>query len=588
MLQQQTKSPANLNTNSMYPVGGTTPPAKSKKSMNLRAILTVVGLSLFFVIAMSAVMIAQRQKSVDAPVAPTAPVSKPSATEDLSCHASFTVAMARPESCETVSVSVNGKAIGKGSAAAPIQVQETDSVTYTITAKAGAFTATVKPTRFWAGLYNPEMLSDPNEPRSVMGLCGPSTGAAGESAGDWCKNGLVSVSQWADQNSSTPSVVNLDIAKIFSYTTSDTGVVPSVVQLNAYMADESFSYVSSPVPQCVAYIKLLKRSPDACKNVTLKVNGTATGKGTATAPIEVKDTDVVTYTVVPEPDAFTATVKPTRFWAGLYNPEMLSDPNEPRSVMGLCKPREASTESQGDWCAEPLVMGNVLGVGESKTITLDIAEIFGYTTAKTTTKPEIIQANAYMADAAFTTVSRPVPQCVAYIKRVEEPVVPGVATCLSKEAWTDYSTVATATKIAPTKKLDKGQELVYRVSVAAADGATSGVVTLADALPASLTFVSTSEPTVVKHANGKITADLGIMGTTGKTSKIVEFKVKVKSDATAGATIKNTATISTPFGSGDPILKTCTVTHTIKSDLPDYSCNKPCTTTAQCQTVAQG
>src|SRR3989344_719985 len=79
MLHPQTSQPATYNKHGMTALGTTTPPVKQKKSFGMRSILTVVGLSLVFIIAISGVLIAQRQRQVAEPVAPTAPVSRPSA-----------------------------------------------------------------------------------------------------------------------------------------------------------------------------------------------------------------------------------------------------------------------------------------------------------------------------------------------------------------------------------------------------------------------------------------------------------------------------------------------------------------------------
>lgn len=62
--------------------------------VDVRAILTVLGLTVFFIIAMLGVIIALRQRQVEGPVAPTAPESQPAASGPGSapfCTLSFTV-----------------------------------------------------------------------------------------------------------------------------------------------------------------------------------------------------------------------------------------------------------------------------------------------------------------------------------------------------------------------------------------------------------------------------------------------------------------------------------------------------------------
>ena len=97
MLHPLTAQPATYNKHGMTALGTTTPPMKQKKSFGMRSILTVVGLSLFFIIAISGVLIAQRQRQVAEPVAPTAPVSQPSAAMPVeppvnACSKTFNVA----------------------------------------------------------------------------------------------------------------------------------------------------------------------------------------------------------------------------------------------------------------------------------------------------------------------------------------------------------------------------------------------------------------------------------------------------------------------------------------------------------------
>lgn len=69
-------------------------PRQTASRWGLKAILSVVGLTAFLVMVMAAVLISQRQRLVSEPVAPTAPVSVPEATEepdDPSCTLTFSV-----------------------------------------------------------------------------------------------------------------------------------------------------------------------------------------------------------------------------------------------------------------------------------------------------------------------------------------------------------------------------------------------------------------------------------------------------------------------------------------------------------------
>jgi len=596
MLLNNTKTPASLNTNASASSVGTTPPVKQKKKLNLRAILTVVGLSLFFVVAMSAVMIAQRQKQVDAPVAPTSPVSKPSANDPaLTCNLGFTVGVERKDACEDLELFVDGKKVN-ATKANPALVSEKSQVQAKVLPKTGLNLSSYNS---WVWLYNTDNQINPNdaEQNDFVHLCTPLSTVSTQQAD--CPNGYM-MAKYAPAPNSTDNLIGIPIPELYQFVDYKNPENTNItnIQINGYLSDGSGNWWSSSSTACLMYLKLQDRESIACKNVSLEIkseDGTltpVTGRGTKAEPIEVLPTDTVNYKI-------TATEADASFnyWAALYNPDVLADA-DPRSVTGLCRP---GSGLQGDWCIKDGLEGASIFASQktSNIIPLDVNTIFAYTTGGKNgnfdgTTPDIIQVNAYIGNSDYSSFSRPVPACVAYLTQVE-PVVPGVATCTSKKAYTDYSAVSGSTLIPTTTKLEKGQEFVYRVTVNAKDGETSGVVTLVDTLNSNLDFIPASDETppsgaivIYDSTTRKVSATLGKLGATGKTSVVVEFKVKVKSTATAGATIKNTATISTPVTGSTPVAKECSVTHTIKSDLPDYSCNKPCTTTAQCQTVAQG
>jgi hypothetical protein len=105
MNKQTIKPPAFYNQ--AQPTGEAKKPGKNNK---LRSILTVVGLTLFFVAAMLGVMIAQRQRVAQGPVAPNAPASKPAASSGESCDLTRTVrVVAVPDdSCQYSDWSTDG------------------------------------------------------------------------------------------------------------------------------------------------------------------------------------------------------------------------------------------------------------------------------------------------------------------------------------------------------------------------------------------------------------------------------------------------------------------------------------------------
>src|SRR5687768_11504410 len=83
--------------NANVPKANFTPQNKQSRKIfgvDARSIMTVVGLTAFFIVSMLGVIIALRQRQVDGPVAPHAPQSRPAAAEQTSanCSISFTVA----------------------------------------------------------------------------------------------------------------------------------------------------------------------------------------------------------------------------------------------------------------------------------------------------------------------------------------------------------------------------------------------------------------------------------------------------------------------------------------------------------------
>ena len=156
-------------------------------------------------------------------------------------------------------------------------------------------------------------------------------------------------------------------------------------------------------------------------------------------------------------------------------------------------------------------------------------------------------------------------------------VAPGVASCTSKKAFTDYSTVTTATEITADTPLKKGQEFVYRITVAGSTPEAKNV-TVSDQLPTSLAYVGPVGDSVITHSNGLVTATLL---TVGATPRVIEFKVKVAAAVADGADIVNEATIKTEGANPSD----CSVSLKVESKQMTYACNSQCTDDSQCKAV---
>ncbi|PIR59906.1 MAG: hypothetical protein COU68_03260 [Candidatus Pacebacteria bacterium CG10_big_fil_rev_8_21_14_0_10_45_6] len=474
MLNPQSQQPATYNKHGMTALGTTTPPMKQKKSFGMRSILTVVGLSLFFIIAISGVLIAQRQSQVDAPVAPTAPVSRPSAAEPINaCQITFNVAFTPGQSI---------------------------SNTYTCDADC----------------------TDTNQCTGVNSNFICYRPDAGNGVDQWTPN-------WFDSSVAIPANVGAGLATSF-----DALILPdNTVKQYLVRGGELFvrtATIDTATKEAVGWTSWV--GPNTA--VTAE---TGTGTLTSFAGYVQKDGAIKQYAV-----------KGGELWV-----------------------RTSTDNINWTLWDGPNVAANGFGSGE-------------FTSFSAYVQPDGATKQFFIKGGALAKRDNAGGKCrlstLPTANDCQAVVVPGTATCTSKKAFTDFSTITTSTELTSATPLKKGQEFVYRIT--AKGGTTPAAnVTITDQLPAELTYVGPVGDSVITHSNGLVTVTYP---TVGEAPKVAEFKVKVAATTVAGANVINKATIKTEGANPSE----CSVTLKVEAAAADYSCNKPCTTTTQCQDTTKG
>ncbi len=535
MLNPQQSQPATYNKHGMTELGTTTPPKKQKKSFGMRSILTVVGLSLFFIIAISGVLIAQRQSQVKEAVAPNAPASRPSAAEPAAvvnaCEKTFSVAFTPGQpitstyACNTPCTDdVQCKDIAPGQAAV---------------------------------CYRPD---------------------AGK---------IVEWTPWLDSQDAIPSSVGSGLVTSFvGFTRPDGSIRQFLVR-----GGELFARTST--------------APGVWDNWQKNDALNGVGSGTLTS---------LTAFVVPETGGATGTIRQHAVIGGKvwtregrnggtqWDPEWKDASSNFQGVgadTGVITGYSAYVMPDGKSVKQHLVRGYKLYVrnsdptrtqwpnfsanaaADSTGLTGDLTSFSAFIRPDGGIKQFVVKGGSLVKrDDAGGKCRINTPELLEQADCKAEPT-PGVASCQSKEAFTDFSTVTTATKLTSATPLKKGQEFVYRITVKGSTPEAKNV-TITDTLPTGLTYVGPVGDSVIKHAAGVVTVTYP---TVGAVPKVAEFKVKVATTVADGIDIVNKATIKTEGASPDE----CSVSLKVETTaVADYSCNKPCTTTAQCQDTTKG
>lgn len=523
MLNPQQSQPATYNKHGMTELGTTTPPRKQKKSFGMRSILTVVGLSLFFIIAISGVLIAQRQSQVKEAVAPNAPASRPSAAEPAAvvnaCEKTFSVAFTPGQpitsayACNTPCTDdVQCKDIAPGQAAV---------------------------------CYRPD---------------------AGK---------IVEWTPWLDSQDAIPSSVGSGLVTSFvGFTRPDGSIRQFLVR-----GGELFARTST--------------APGVWDNWQKNDALNGVGSGTLTS---------LTAFVVPETGGATGTIRQHAVIGGKvwtregrnggtqWDPEWKDASSNFQGVgadTGVITGYSAYVMPDGKSIKQHLVRGYKLYVrnsdptrtqwpnfsanaaADSTGLTGDLTSFSAFIRPDGGIKQFVVKGGSLVKrDDAGGKCRINTPELLEQADCKAEPT-PGVASCQSKEAFTDFSTVTTATKLTSATPLKKGQEFVYRITVKGSTPEAKNV-TITDTLPTGLTYVGPVGDSVIKHAAGVVTVTYP---TVGAVPKIAEFKVKVAATVADGIDIVNKATIKSEGANPDE----CSVPLKVESKTITFACDSSCT-----------
>lgn len=504
----------------------TTPPKKQKKSFGMRSILTVVGLSLFFIVAISGVLIAQRQSQVKEAVAPTAPVSRPSAVEPVTtnvCRVAFSVAFnPGPNTPATYACDApctddyQCKDVARGGNVNYTCYQPTAGTAENWTTWLNVTEAVPDNTSSgYITSFSSHTRPDNSIKQYVVRDGKLYVRTSDTNLGNW--TGLIG------PNTAVDGVGSGTLTSFSAFITPGT----NLIQQHATKGGKIWS----------------RTSPDdsnwsAWEDHTANVAGVGTGAVRSFTAFIMPDGSIKQFLIVGN-ELYVRTSNATRTSWGNFE--------GPNSALA--------------------------GVGGG-----DITSLAAYTKPDKSIKQFAVVGGALFArdNAGGKCRLSTLPTA----NDCQAVVVPGTATCTSKKAFTDFSTITTSTELTSATPLKKGQEFVYRIT--AKGGTTPAAnVTITDQLPAELTYVGPVGDSVITHSNGLVTVTYP---TVGETPKVAEFKVKVAATAVAGANVINKATIKTEGANPSE----CSVTLKVEAAAADYSCNEPCTTTSQCQDTTKG
>ncbi|NCN06379.1 MAG: hypothetical protein GW946_00870 [Candidatus Pacebacteria bacterium] len=537
MLGSQTHPPATYNKHGMTSLGTTTPPKKQKKSFGMRSILTVVGLSLFFIIAISGVLIAQRQSQVKEAVAPNAPASRPSAAEPdntsiSACQKTFSVAF-KPGVNTPQAYSCNTDCTDDYQCKST-----TDGANICYRPNAGTAES-------WTSWLN---VSDAL-PAAVKSGHVTSFHTFVRPNGSVAQSVVVSGKLFA--RTSPANFENwTDFAQISELDSVGSGTLTA---FSAFaVPDGSNTYRQHAVKGGQVWTRdgVNGANWTTWKDVTSNFEGVGAGSGVITgfSSSVLPDGKRIKQFLVRNYQLYTRTSDTTRTnWPNFAVDSILS------------------------------------GVGSG-----DITNVSAFTKPDKSVKQfAVIGGTLYTRDDAGGKCRLSTNPTSAVCKA---ETVNGEAQCESKLAFKEDGT----TTIATNSSVQPGQKIVFRIT-AVTDELTGGPVTIKDVLPSQLTFVkftgANAALATYSQTTRTITADLGVLGTANQTAdakKSIDFIATV-STATGdeGKTFTNNGEVITYLSDGSSSDPTCKISLKIGST-PNYSCNQPCTTDTQCQDTTKG
>jgi fimbrial isopeptide formation D2 family protein/uncharacterized repeat protein (TIGR01451 family) len=491
----------------------TTPPANKKWSW--KTIGTVLGLTLFFTGAMVAVLIVQRQRAVEGPVAPNAPISEPAAstpavTTPASCALTFTIAQPTGVSC------VNKVAF------------------------ATALTA--------AQLSNPNPTDFPNPLSTIaanaeyfyviaVSASGPTTDDI--TVIDTLPSGVTFVAA-AGTTGVTANAAKTEVTYTFpKFTTAGTKRVQFKVKAGPTASGKLVNTVALkqgtaaavPAPSCTNAIAVNPPGAPSCTNklayataLTAAQLGQANTAGFPT-PLTAINANAEYFYVI--------TVSAT----GPTTDDITVIDTLPSGVTFVAA---AGTTGVTANAAKTEVTYTFPKFAAAGTKRAQFKVKAGSTATGTLTNTVALKQG--------TAAAVPAPSCTNAIS----VNVPGAVSCTSKKAYTDFFTGVTTTKgepIAENSMIAAGTEFVYSITVTAT-GATDKNVIVTDVLPVGITYVGkrTGDPQVQNYTAETRTVGVNLgRFTAGALTKTVEFKVKTAADIAVGA-FTNTAKVNLAGG----------------------------------------
>lgn len=539
-----------LTTNTVQPP---TPEKPTTKRWSWKAVLTILGLTLFFAGAMTAVIIVQKQNTGSepaVPVAPTAPVSEPSAAIDpdpAACTLGFTV--------------LDDKAA----------LSCTEKLAYSqflTEQQLQAATAPTQPNQLAAILPNTEFVY-------VITVTASSATTENVIITDELPKGVEFV---AHANNSPGITANTTKTVV----TANLGKIPAGVKRVQFRA------------------KALATATGSLVNTAKVTVGNNTGAGSpASCPAHTLAVSKPGDIACTSKEAFTnfTTVKTDK---GEKIPAngMISAGKE--FVYAITVTATSPTQDQA-------IVTDVLPVGvsyvgknplddrgpkqtyDAATRTLT-AEVTGFTAGALTKVVEFkVKTATDMAVGKFTNTAKVAlkgSSATASSCDVALEIPPkGTAAC-EKRAFTNFTSKGGVG--VPNSIVQPGNVFVYQVKVLASEP-SNGTVKLVDTLPAGIEFMEDPDNTVglqLSSDKRTVSLDLGSLGTTA-TNKIttVEFKVKVAN--TASGTLKNAVAVTT----GTTAPYQCEQSLTVQQigsppATPAPGCNDVCRVNADCSNSA--
>ena len=496
-----------------------------KKKTNFKIIGGFIALALFLVVGAGGVAVVQRQRQLEnVAVAPTAPVSKPAASEAAidpvgSCELTYTIAPgATPLATCTGKTAALVTATGTTPITATQTVSANDIIEYTVNLQAanGAVAALAIEDTLPAGVdFSSAVTTGVTHQAGVVKFA--TTNLTGTTAIKYrvkvkaltAATDLINTVKFTNNGSGSAATTSC---------TSTVKFAPPVQKVQASCVD-----------------KLAYRLENNVKGGLIGNNATVAKAETFIYSIKVEVTgqsngDVVVTDTLP---------------AGMT----YLTPITPATVTG-------QANADGRW----VVTANLGQIGAAATAAAPEIAVVEFRVQMSDTATPATYANT----ASIKTGTLNPVTCAHAVK----VIATGSAMCDYKQMFKSAGTTAASEKIADASSLRTGDTFWYRIQHKASD-ITKGTVSVTDTLPSSLEILELGSG-VTKDGN-KITASFEPF--TGE--KFIEVKVKVK-DGTKG-TVTNTATVSTVGADSSSCFSSFSV--------PELKCNFSCNSESECTAV---